>query len=592
MKNSLSHFAIVALLACATLVNMTSCDPKLDFDNIDPSAKVGMALALPVGEISVRLGDFLNDTTVKGITVMGDGVYQYKDTFSIQREFHKIDLSQYFSQTDKNFKVSDAYSLPAIPGGTPVVLEFPLTLDLSNVNNDVDKERLDEMFIDSATFYSTLSPTALGIQFSDIQKLEILLPEDHFTRSAGLVVDVPLTGYQFDEQIPIKIDDFVMNLMADKTAAPGRTNVVKQLTFTIRFTLNIQSAASVDVTDDSFIHYNFGVAFLDYSKIHGYFTESNDLHEDDTIVIADYFDLWNSIHDLRLPIAEPTLQLDITTSVAAPLWAHIYDMEVIDDQTGEKRQATFGDPTITEYNKPFEHYLLISDPEDARVTNKLIFDKTYGDLDELFAIRPDRVYYKYDLRSYEAPGVLQHRLTRNTKVDVDAILQVPFRLNEGTNLSFSDTAEVNMEQVSIDSLVNEIEQLDSITVNDIRLVLTAESYLPLDVVGSVLFLDENGKDLGIKINETNEIKIAAPTEYSGHTVAAPGKSVIVVSVDQEQLDKLALTRSLKYSLAIKDPEDTKNITYPIELGTFSSLKIKVAVAADVAAYLKLAFDNE
>lgn len=592
MKNSLSHFAIVSLLACAALVNMTSCDPKLDFDNIDPSAKVGMALALPVGEISVRLGDFLNDTTVKGITVMGDGVYQYKDTFSIQREFHKIDLSNYFSQTDKNFKVSDAYSLPAIPGGVPVVLEFPLTLDLSNVNNDVDKERLDEMFIDSATFYSTISPTALGIQFSDIQKLEVLLPEAHFTRSAGLVLEVPLAGFQFDEQIPIKIDDFVMNLMADKTATPSRVNVVKQLQFTIRFTLNIQSAASVDVTDDSFIHYNFGVSFLDYSKIHGFFTESNDLHEDDTIVIAEYFDLWKDIHDLRLPIADPTLQLDITTSVAAPLWAHIYDMEVIDDQTGEKRQATFGEATITEYNRPFDNYLLVSDPEDATVTNKLIFDKTYGDLDALFSIRPDRIYYKYDLRTYDVPSVKQHRLTRNTKVDVDAILQVPFRLGEGTDLSYSGTSEVNMEQVSIDSLVSEIDQIDSITVNDIRLVLTAESYLPLDVIGSVFFLDEDGKDLGIKINETNEIKIAAPTEYNGRSIAAPGKSVVMVSVDQQELDKLARTRSLQYNIAIKDPENNKSVPYPIEIGTFTSLKIKVAVAADVAAYLQLAFDNK
>ena len=55
MKQRVNELSLVVFLACALL----ACDPKIDFDNIDPSVKAEMGIALPVGEFGITLGDLI-----------------------------------------------------------------------------------------------------------------------------------------------------------------------------------------------------------------------------------------------------------------------------------------------------------------------------------------------------------------------------------------------------------------------------------------------------------------------------------------------------------------------------------------------------
>lgn len=577
-------------LVCAAMC-ITSCDPKLDFDNIDPSAKLDMALALPIGDFKATVGDFLTDTTIKGLQIDENGVYMYVDTFKLKREFHAIDLTNYISETSKTLHVAEALTggPGTLPAGTPVELRFPLGIKLNGVNTDTDSERLDKMVIDSARFSSSFYPENFGLQESDIKHLWLELP-DNFTYAGGNRVEIPLAGYTYGGNQPINLYDFTLNLMKNPSATPAGNNVVDSITFYLVF--DVQPSSDVTVGSNAKIHYYFNVQFLEYAAVYGFFKESNKMHEDDTVRIVDYFPGWANFKDLRLPISDPKIDIFLTHSIGAPLWARIDTFATFDEDTHEMRRSKFGSDYY--YEQALTKWVQLNDPYETTVTEKLnTFDKNNGEMDRLFQVRPDQIYYKYSLSTYQRPGVYQHRLTKNTNVEIAAALTVPFKLNEGTELSYSDTADVNIDQYSIDSLIAEVEMIESLDVRDITLVLTAESTLPFDVDASVMFLDENYNVMDLKLTEKgNEIKIAGLAGRTKTGVLTPGRSIITVKADQALLDKLTTAKHIVYRATIADMVDNANVNYPVEINTDTFLKLKVGVAADVSAYLKLEFNNK
>ena len=98
MKQILKPLVIISLSALL----LSSCEADVDLKNIDSSAQVNMGLAMPVGTMSASLGDFL-DLGDGIISVREDGVFQYVDTFVIQRNFHAINLEQYMTHTNQEF---------------------------------------------------------------------------------------------------------------------------------------------------------------------------------------------------------------------------------------------------------------------------------------------------------------------------------------------------------------------------------------------------------------------------------------------------------------------------------------------------------
>lgn len=313
--------------------------------------------------------------------------------------------------------------------------------------------------------------------------------------------------------------------------------------------------------------------------------------------IGDEWELWNSLKHLNLPIADPSILLDITTSVSAPLHGHIEYLEVEDLTTKETRRAYNFDGVAsqTSYDRFFPNVLPLDAPIGSTVTNTLAFGSNNGALGSLFEIRPDIVRYEYYIDTWEgSPIMKQHRLTKDTRVSMDAHITVPFTFHEGLRLSYGDTADVNFEKIALDSLINNVEMIDSLTLNDLKLVLTAQSWIPFDISGTVTFLDENGKDLGITVNDSNIIKINGPIDYNGSLVNTPGESVLIIDVDQDDLDKLSKTRQLIYSLDMRDVDvsklKNKGAVFPVSLAEYTKLRIKVALSADVKAYLKLQFN--
>ncbi|MBQ9339172.1 MAG: hypothetical protein IJS13_02425 [Paludibacteraceae bacterium] len=611
MKPTFSCFKSIFAATLLASVMLTSCMADLDMQNIDNSAKVSMGLALPVGSITAKMTDFLTDTTIDKITLNAEGIYQFEDSFAFDKQFHPINLSNYFSSTTSELmmqqKVSETYpGIPVMPDGktyitdpgTDIILDFPIGLKLSGVNTVLNNERLDKMSIESANFSSNFSQN-FGLDFSRIKQLDIILP-DNMPRSAGQTVNIPLSGQGYNTDIPIIVDNFDINLLKDPSKPYDQTTntVTDSVTFVMRFTIHLNPGETLTLDDRSSFSYKFTVDFIDYSAIYGYFAASKEMRDSDEMKISEMWDFWNNLREITIPIAEPQLRLDITTGIAAPMHMHISYLEVEALKDHTTHRATFyGDPTKTSYDKDLPNYHTVYSPLETRSTNTVLFNNDNGNLSYIFEIRPDIVRYSYDFSPYEVTGVSQHRMTKDTKVDINAIVTIPFKLNEGTHLAFKDTVHAAMDSLSLQSLVSNVDAIDSIGVKNLKLVMTAQSYIPFDVKAQVHFLDKDGKDVGMTINEDNHLMILGPTDYDGSgNVNKPNDSQLVVDIDQDDLDKIAKAKEIAFDLDITDVDVSKlkdkGAVFPVSLGSETKLTIKVALSADADAYLRLPFGEQ
>lgn len=583
---------LICISALGTLLWLPSCRADIDLNDIDPSAQVQLGLALPIGEMKVTINDFLKGELKDLIGVEEDGLLYYEDTFNIKRDFHNIDLTRYISSVKKQFLIGDAQ--PSLVGhnisaGTQVVLDFPLTMELTDINSALDEERIDSIYIREARFSTLLSVTDLDLPYSSIKKLEIIL-SDNISRPAGKIVEIPLTNGGYNDSIHILIDEFTINLMKDRTQEPSNKNVLSSVDFTFRFT--IQPEKDTPINAKSSINYDFKVQFLDYNAIWGIFKPSNLMHDCDTIDLSKEWDGWESIDRFNLKLAEPRITIHSTQALGCPLTANL-DYFFVSSQRDDKIEfATFNGNQKYIWALP-----LFVDPRTSpigeTVTNTLVLDHTEpnGRLDKLFEIRPDMIGYKFEIlinQSYSST-LKQHRLTKNTDVEIEAIAHLPFLFNPGVEVAYSDTLkDIHINQSSIDSIIDNSKIIDSLHINELKLVLMATNYIPFNVNATFHFYDENGEEIhfnNLLEDDSNTVKIAGPTKVENRVVIEPGKTNVVIRIDQAEYEKLKSLSYIVYDLFLGEN------TVSVRLLDRSELRIKIGLAADVKALLNFDFDK-
>lgn len=574
---------------CLLSLMFSGCKADVDLNNIDPSAKVEMGLALPIGTMTASIGDFLGGEIEQYIHVREDGVLYYQDSFHVARDFHGIDLTQYLTSSSEVFTIGERYPSyvgMTLPAGETYVLEFPMTITLNNINTQLDNERLDSIYIQEARFTSVLSVSDMALPYNNITKFEVIL-EENMRRTEGNTIDIPLSGSNYDTAIPIDINNFFINLMKDKNATPGNNNVINQIHFTFRFT--IVPEQPLVITSHSAINYNIDIEFLDYHAIWGWFKPSNKMLDEDELNIAEEWDAWETIKELKLPLAEPSVELNIESAIGAPLLLNA-EYVYVKSAEGESRFATFDGNqrkiwAFADYVDP------INDPYDHTVTNTYTLNETKqnGNIDEMFSIRPDIVGYKYEMminQSYSST-ILQHRLTKNTNIEIEAITTIPLIFHEGVELAYSDSInEVDLTQASLDSLLAEIKQIDSVHVDNLKLMLHAENHIPFDIDATFTFLDEQDNPIDFNLTgEGNTLHIAGPTAVENQVITQPGESTLIIDIDQNDIDKLASIKTILYHASIG------NNTATVRVLDTSGLKFTIGVAANVEALLNLDFTN-
>lgn len=199
--------------------------------------------------------------------------------------------------------------------------------------------------------------------------------------------------------------------------------------------------------------------------------------------------------------------------------------------------------------------------------------------------------YKFEIlinQSYSST-LKQHRLTKNTDVEIEAIAYLPFLFNPGVEVAYSDTLkDIHINQSSIDSIIDNSDIIDSVHINELKLVLMATNYIPFNINATFRFYDENGEEIhfnNLLEDDSNTVKIAGPTKVENRVVIEPGKTNVVIRIDQAEYEKLKSLSYIVYDLFLGEN------TVGVRLLDRSELRIKIGLTADVKALLNLDFDK-
>lgn len=590
------------LLAAAAIgLAVSACTEKLDVNNMDPHIQANLALALPVGEISTSVGDFLGGSS---IYYREDGVLYWRDTLKIDRQYHMVDLKQYYSSVTKEMRIQDiaAYQeKDAIEGdGITHVLSFPLTLTL-NMNDVFDEERIDSAYIAAASFTSRITHN-FALEPEYIKRINLRLPKN-IHRAAGNVISLPVKDFAYGNDVTIVVDDFILDLMKDHNATPSNTNVINTVTFTVDFYVRVPAGHDVPINSTSSFTYFFGIDFIDFVALWGTFQPGNQMIDDTSVKIDSVWEAWHQIRDLHLPLADPSVELHVTSEIGAPLTLHIDRLSVKEEATGEERYATFNG--ATSISKALPNFVDINAEFGTTATNIITFNKdaANGHIDDMFAIRPDVVFYKYQVYInddyYYKTNYPQHRLTNNTQLHIDAVVTIPFAFNKGLEVSYTDTLkDLNISEVSLDSLLKDVPVVEHVTTKELGLVLTAENYLPFNAKFAFAFFDENGVEIDLQqALDGKEIVVNGPTSYDPQgRITKPGVTHKTIKVSQDNLDKLTKIKQIRYTASLYDV-DEKSLSnaaavYPVHILNTSSINLKIAIAADVEAYLNVELNKK
>ena len=617
MKRLFTMFCMVSTIGLTMLWN--GCTADVDLDNIDTSVEVEANVATPIGSMTATIDDFVGDGTW-GIfidTLDHEGVITFRDTFSIARDFHKLDLSKYISSTKISMNVYDKMEAKGVlangqitGNGQTIELEFPLTLKLKGINDDKNYQRIDSAMIKNAKFESSIGKAGgLPLEWDWINKVVLHMDENNFNRKGGndIVVYSKGDGYGYSEPIPSNIDEFTLNLMKDKRPSKPELyygNAIDSCKFVIKMTMTIpQEAGVVTVPKSAGFEYRLRVQFIDYYAVWGMFEPSNDMHGEGLETIATYWEPWNTLRDLRLPFAEPKVDMHVTTQVAGALVMY-GDYLYTKNTQGEEAYALFnGEKTLEKHFTPSE-YLTLDSEIGATTTNMCVtFDKdpARGQIDRLFSIRPDMIGYKFHV-DFNRQATPQVRLTPNTSIKVDAVCNLPMILNEGVSLGYTDRIKgIDLSMLDLDSLLKDVEMIDTLEEASAKLVIKFENSIPLQFKGMLTCLDENDNviidpktEKPLLLTENDTILIAAP-EFTkdGHDwKITPLESVEVINVDRDDLETLRQIKTIEFHVWMDDEslaEAYDNGLNNIQLKDDNYLKVKIAVGANVEGVLNLEF---
>lgn len=579
--SKLSHqLAAAVFFACALLCG---CDAHVDLNHIDPAAKVEMGVALPVGEFSATIGDFLGDTTVKQIKINEEGLYQFEDTFSFTRRFHDMDMSSYVALVTEELDVYSKVQGYTMVGGQTYVLDYPITVAWEELNTQTRRERIDSMKIRDAKFTVKLDQN-FDIEFDRIKKIELILSDD-FTRAAGKTMELPISSYGTETEI--HVDNFCLNFMKDKSQPASGSNVKNTVSFNLRFEVRLNEGETMTLQPGDAFQTFVNASLLDYEALYGYFIQSEEMMETNTLSISEQWSGYYKIRQLNVSLADPSIDFTLTTPVAAAIRCKISNLKVENKDRTQVREADFNGSKTFEV--PLPNYLHVTDPIGAVCSNSFTFTDANSGLGHMAEIHPEYLSYDYSIMSETRDEMTQQRLIYGMNyVDGKAAVKVPFKFNQGTKLEYKDTASVNLDKVSLDSLVADIEQVDSINVRSLHMVLAVSNMLPFNISGSFRFLDADYRELELNATAGNTVSISGPSEYDSNGLPVPGKGYIDIAVNNKNLELLPKVKYIEYDATVEDAGAPASI-YPVSLTPECGMKVHIGLTADVAAYLKLQF---
>ena len=603
------NLSVVMLFAAISAMLITGCKSDVDFSNIDKHGEIEMALALPLASVSASFNDFIgNENVAQYIVVNDDGVLQFNYDYTLVRPYTTIVLTDYMSEASKSTAIYDQTGAVITGTGNPLPpINIPITLEMDGCNTTTsipEHGRIDSMYIKTARFTTTLSLESWVLPKDYVSSVRLVMG-DQFRRAGGKVQ--VLDFQDFNQPITIDVEDFYVNLMKNPALKPstkedGDANVMNSMDMSIELILNVPSGTPVAVAPTSKVKTSVRCDIMEYEALWGYFIPGNKMREEGTEDIASDFKEWAKIKKCTLMLAKPRIDLITSTEFVAPLNVNVNEMAVVSKESNQTEKATFSGSTNTVWNyiTPSVYNQQFPLPIGTVYTDTyhMTEDPDKGDLARLFRLRPDSLSYSFNIEVDPANKHLQHRMNINPDITLITQLRAPLSFNEGMDLNYADTIKDVEIKFNLDSILDEVKQIDSIKTSDIKIRLRFENTIPLDVKAGFCFLDSLDQKVELSgLIDNDTVIIKAPTALIADKVnpEKPGLSEVIINVSKEEFDKLADIRKIVYDARLMTNHETFDLNPDasyVSLLPSSGLRVKVGVSASLDALFNLEFEDD
>ena len=591
MKRTTKLFSIA--IACAMIVALNACRrANVNLNDIDTSATIETSLSLPLGTVSIKLGDIIGDSTIQGVSVDEHGQYIFSDTIQMQNDLTLIDLNKLKASGTYTFDFAQEvlnrypqYANMEIPAGKKLDITFPIGISIANIKEDMDSIRLDSLVVDVLRFYTSVTPKDLAISQHDIKVIEVSFLNG-FRCSSGNTVEAPISKYGLGTEMPIELNDVHIVLMKDPTATPSAENIVDSLMLNVR--IAIETSSNLILQESSALQFSARVDKLDFDAVFGYVKMPNLLQ--DSILnrpIESFWEGWKAFDGTILPLNKPSIFFTIEHGFSVPLAATVNALNV-SSKAGEYRHATFDGAKSKTFHFPSK--IAMDAPYDATTIDSIRIDyhESNGNIDELLTIHPDYVSYDYQIGIDTTSEQQQFRITNNTHLNMNLKIHMPFEFKNNVHFAYCDTMrDINLTAFQLDSLLAEVEFVEDIEKAELKLYLTIENWIPFNIEALVTFMNEDGTAVQLSSMEADklELRLQQPKTIVDGFVTEASTNQIILNVTQNDFEKIASVKSIEIQAKLKENNTV------VKLTPEAAVNIKAGVTADLKAIVNINSNN-
>ncbi|MDR1583203.1 MAG: hypothetical protein LBS55_08110 [Prevotellaceae bacterium] len=249
--------------------------------------------------------------------------------------------------------------------------------------------------------------------------------------------------------------------------------------------------------------------------------------------------------------ANPTIYCKIRNYIGADI---NIDINKISSHRGnEEKSANFG------ANASYNVEVGKAPAQNKYTDGTMIFNKTNGKINELFAIAPDRISYDFGMELEVPEG--DFFMMKDKYVDIDYEVKIPFTFSAGTRLSNENILDFDL---SGDDFISNLDNL--------ILWIDYENRLGTTVKLEIQFLDENKNE----IQDITKIDQMDAATESGKD-AKPKTGTLEFKLDKDEVNDAKATHyiMLKSTLEVEDGDVNIHPTDYINLKLSAYLKVNI-----------------
>jgi hypothetical protein len=562
----------------------TCCKPKVSLGDVDLTTQVETSLSLPLGSVNLKLGDFLGNSTIQGISVDETGQYVFMDTMRFAHDLSFIDIEKYLTPAKYTLNIAEEitqvypeFTNFEIPQGKTLKLNFPINISLDKMNAEAKNQRFDSIVVDFARIIASIKAENFNLTNKDIKKVELEI-KNSFTCATGNIITLPITSYGLGEYMPIELEDVHIVFMKDPQEDPSATNMLDSIFMNIQ--IEILTSQAITLQNNSTFTFTLELDTFEYEAIFGYIKMPNILQDSiSNRSILSFWSGWKAFEGTILPITKPSILFTINHGFSVPLVATLNSMSVLSGND-ESRYASFNGARSKTFRFPSK--IAMDAPYNATTTDSLRIDYTEanGNIDELFTIHPDYISYDYQIGIDSTSNQKQFRITKNTDLNMELNIHIPFEFNKNVHFSYCDTIhDVNLTTFQLDSLLLEAEYVQDVEKAEIKLYLDVENWIPFNIESQVEFYTKDDELIQLSSMEDDHINLTLqqPMDIIDGIVTKPSTNQIVFKVNQSDFENIASTEYIVLKALLKDNNTIVKITPE------SAVNIKAGITADIKA---------